>query len=166
MRRANSASAGSRACGGNRLRSGTRTRLGTLRRRCNGASAIGSGGNRSIGSCPTALEIGGIPARALELETGRSQLLLEGRSATAWTLGQLSIRHFLQYILGKPAGLAFIGINWHGNKARIWSSKALYYKASLSKPCARRPARAQSAASRPIPTQSRSHHTERLATGD
>jgi len=35
----------------------------------------------------------------------------------------------LQHILGKPTGLAFIGVNWHGDKTRISSCKAFDYKA-------------------------------------
>ena len=64
------------------------------------------------------LKISGVPARALELETGCGQLFFEGAATTTRTIRERCVRHFLQNVLGKPAGLAFISVNWHGDRTR------------------------------------------------
>ena len=79
------------------------------------ALTTGCGGRR----CGAAtLEISGVPARALELETGCGQLFFEAAATTTRTIRERCVRHFLQHVLGKPAGLAFISVNWHGDLAR------------------------------------------------
>lgn len=79
------------------------------------ALTTGCGGRR----CGAAtLEISGVPARALELETGCGQLFFEAAATTTRTIRERCVRHFLQHVLGKPAGLAFISVNWHGDRTR------------------------------------------------
>ena len=79
------------------------------------ALTTGCGGRR----CGAAtLEISGVPARAFELETGCGQLFFEAAATTTRTIRERCVRHFLQHVLGKPAGLAFISVNWHGDLAR------------------------------------------------
>lgn len=60
------------------------------------------------------LEIRCIPAIALELEAGSSDLLDQSFCATKRAGGQWCIRDFLQGILGLTTGAALIGVNWHG----------------------------------------------------
>ena len=60
-----------------------------------------------------ALEVSCVPARALELKTSGGQLLFKGGSTALWAIHQWRVRHFLQNIFGVPAGLAFVGVNWH-----------------------------------------------------
>ena len=59
------------------------------------------------------LEIGFIPARSLEPEPCRSDLLVEAVGTTGRALRQGRITEFLQHVLGMAAGRTLIGINWH-----------------------------------------------------
>ena len=91
------------------------SRLGAVAATTTTALTTGCGGRR----CGAAtLEISGVPARALELETGCGQLFFEAAATTTRTIRERCVRHFLQHVLGKPAGLAFISVNWHGDRTR------------------------------------------------
>ena len=104
------AGAGGRACAGrSRWRVGFSGCCGG--RRGVAASRRGGRGSRGIDA---GFEIGGVPARTLELKTGRCQLFAERGFVAFGALGQGRIRHFLQQIFCEAASCAFIGINWHG----------------------------------------------------
>ncbi|MEI6680601.1 MAG: hypothetical protein WCL21_18475 [Mariniphaga sp.] len=93
-----------------------------------GSSCLGTGLRNCRSGGGTALEVGRVPARALELKAGRRQLLLESSGSAGRTVCQERIRHFLQHILGKATGLTFVRVNWHGNKALRSGCKVVNYK--------------------------------------
>lgn len=110
-------------CGGRNWRGRRRCRCAAVRRgfavraaTASGCRVPGFGGLRSVLAPP---KIGHVPARTLELEAGRCELLCEARSPALRTIRQWRIGQFLQDILGIPAGLAFIGVDWHG-ALRFW----------------------------------------------
>lgn len=75
-------------------------------------------GSRCGGALATAvLEVGRIPARALELEAGSCQLLGEGLGPAGRTGRQRGIRDFPQHVLGMTAGATLVCINRHGANA-------------------------------------------------
>ncbi len=92
---------------------------GCRRRICRraGRSASRRSASRSSGRgwCrgATALEIGGIPARTLELEARSRELFLKLFSTAVWTHGQRCIGHLLQHITRMATGGAAISVNWH-----------------------------------------------------
>src|SRR3970282_499134 len=59
------------------------------------------------------LEIRGIPARALELESGRGDQFLEFGLATAGTAGKRRVAHFLNDFEPVATGPAFVFVNRH-----------------------------------------------------
>ncbi len=86
-----------------------------------GAAGLGCGtvGGRRCSRCrccrrAAALEVGGVPARALELETRRGDLLVQRGLAAMRTDGQRGIGHFLQRVQGVAAGITFVSIDRHG----------------------------------------------------
>ena len=132
-------------------RSGTACSAGR-RGRCwaiAGRRGCGCGGRISCGArccrhCgrATALEVGGIPACALELKTWGRQLLVEFWSAANRAVGQRVVTHFLQNILGMAAGVAFVGVNGHVKSLRRCCKKTFNYrlgKASQDLEASRRP---------------------------
>ena len=62
---------------------------------------------------PTSLEIRGIPARALELESRRGDQLLEFGLATVGAAGQRRVAHFLNDFKPVATGPAFVFVNRH-----------------------------------------------------
>ncbi len=63
------------------------------------------------------LEVGRVPARALELKAGSRQLLGKGLGTTGRAGRQRSIRDFPQHVLGMTAGATLVCINRHGANA-------------------------------------------------
>src|SRR5688572_3847197 len=61
-----------------------------------------------------ALEIGGVPAAALQLEAGRGELLLEGRLAARRALAEYRVGHLLQEVLLVATSGAAVLIDRHG----------------------------------------------------
>ncbi len=61
----------------------------------------------------TVFEIGFKPTGSLQLKSGCSQLFPEALLAAGRADSQRLVGQFLQYILGKTAFFAMIGINWH-----------------------------------------------------
>lgn len=104
-----------------------RTATGGGRRAGLGSPCAGTGGFRSsrccgIGGCcrgsgcaggTATLEIGRVPACALELKTRGCQLFAELGRTAGGAFGQGRIGHFLQHILSMAAGVALVGVNGH-----------------------------------------------------
>src|SRR5262245_53205311 len=68
------------------------------------------------------LEVGLVPARALELEAGRGQRLGVARLAALRAIGERGVGHFLQMVLGETTGRAAVFVDRHDGtpeKARI-----------------------------------------------
>ena len=59
-------------------------------------------------------EVGRVPARTLQLETGRGELLGIGRRTAGRAGAQHGIGNLLQHVLPVSAGLAFVGVDRHG----------------------------------------------------
>lgn len=90
--------------------------LSRCRAACGSASAasvVTSCCSRCRSAAGATLEVGGIPACALELEARGCQLLSKGRSSAGRAIGQRRIRHFLKHIFGVATGPALIRINRH-----------------------------------------------------
>jgi hypothetical protein len=62
----------------------------------------------------TAFEIGGVPARTLQLETGSGELFGESFSSTVRAYRQWRIGHLLQDVFRVSTGPAFVCVNGHG----------------------------------------------------
>ena len=78
--------------------------LGRLRLRASILPAIGLAVFTCVGLLGTvALEVGGVPARALELEAGGRDLLGERRCAAGRAHGQRGIGELLQHVFGVTA---------------------------------------------------------------
>ena len=82
------------------------------RGRCGGRICRCARGRRDCG-CTAALEVGGIPACAFELETRGCELFAEFGGTAGWAFCQGCIGHFLQHILSMAAGVALVGVNGH-----------------------------------------------------
>ena len=88
------------------------------------------------------LEVGRVPARALELEAGSRQLLGKGLGTTGRAGRQRSIRDFPQHVLGMTAGATLVCINRHGANAYTREDAKLSIigiRPILRLPCPQRP---------------------------
>src|SRR5574343_111970 len=97
----------------------------------------GGGGRRAARTAGAATEIGGVPARALELEAGSGQLLGKRGLAAGRAVGQRGVGDFLQNVLGMATGLTLVGVNGHGGRVvRVEDYKTLNYRrgAGASRP--------------------------------
>src|SRR5215831_17627530 len=68
---------------------------------------------RGFGLAARALEIGGVPAAALELEAGGRQKLAQARLAAGRAIGERRIGQFLQRFELLPAGVAAVFVDRH-----------------------------------------------------
>src|SRR6185369_2425235 len=91
--------------GGSGRRGGLGGRGRGVRRR--GAGALGAGAG-------AVAEVGHVPARALELEAGRGDLLAKRAGAAGGADFELRVGELLQHVLRVTAGFAAIGVDRHG----------------------------------------------------
>src|SRR5690606_30497283 len=110
-RAASMAGARAAAGAGSGRRAAGRTAVGGRGRGGCGAVALGVG---RFGGATTALEVGGVPARPLELEAGGGELLREALGAAGRAGGQHRVGDLLQHVFRVAAGSAAIGVDRHG----------------------------------------------------
>lgn len=133
------------ARGGCGSRCGGRSRRRRSCRRC-GRCIRGLGvcrwSRRGGALAAAVLEVGRVPARALELEAGSRQLLGKGLGTTGRAGRQRSIRDFPQHVLGMTAGATLVCINRHGANAYTREDAKLSIigiRPILRLPCPQRP---------------------------
>ena len=84
-----------------------------------GGAAVGGLVSRGVGRrrarARATAEIGCVPARALELETGGGHLLAEAFRAAGGASRQGGVGDLLQDILGMATGAAFVRVDGHGS---------------------------------------------------
>ncbi len=90
--------------------------------RCNGICGRCRGSRRARAAAT--LEVGGVPACALELKTRGCELFAEFGRTACRAVGQGFIGHLLQHILGMSAGVALVGVNGHeGSSFQVGNTK-------------------------------------------